>query len=282
MVTIMHKFHGTRLLLAVLLAGTFALLIPSLAQPVTTFKVLVFSKTAAFRHGSIGAGIAAIQELGSANSFAVDTTEEAARFTDANLAQYDVVVFLSTTGDVLNATQQAAFERYIRAGGGYVGIHSASDTEYAWPWYGSLVGAYFKGHPSGTQRATINVENRAHPSTAHLGATWQRTDEWYSFQSNPRSRVQVLATLDESFYTPDQNEYRMGDHPIAWYHLYDGGRSWYTAGGHTTASFSEAAFRQHILGGIRWAAGVTEQPTPQPTTSPQPLANKQYLPLTRR
>src|SRR6188768_2478072 len=150
-------------------------------------RVLVFSKTAAFRHGSIPAGVQAIRELGTANAFAVDATEDAAAFTDENLARYDAVVWLSTTGDVLDAPQQAAFERYIQAGGGYAGVHAASDTEYTWNWYGGLVGAYFSGHPD-PQSATVEVADHAHPSTKHLPARWTRSDEWYNFQSNPRGK----------------------------------------------------------------------------------------------
>ena len=181
-------------------------------------RVLVFSKTAAFRHGSIPAGVQAIRELGTANQFAVDATEDAAAFTDENLARYDAVVWLSTTGDVLDAPQQAAFERYIQAGGGYAGVHAASDTEYTWNWYGGLVGAYFSGHPD-PQSATVEVADHAHPSTKHLPARWTRSDEWYNFQSNPRGKVHVLATLDETTYTGGG----MGtDHPIAWCQLLPG------------------------------------------------------------
>ncbi|MGH1364892.1 MAG: ThuA domain-containing protein [Calditrichia bacterium] len=215
------------------------------------FKVLVFSKTAGFRHGSIPDGIAAIQLLGMQNLFDVDATENAADFTDANLAQYDAVIFLNTTGDVLNDTQQEAFERYIRANGGFVGIHAASDTEYGWPWYGDLVGAYFDSHPN-IQTAEIVVADRFHPSTTVLPERWQRNDEWYNFQSNPRGDVHILATLSENSYSGGNMGY---DHPIAWCHEYDGGRAWYTAGGHTNASYSEPDFLQHILGGIRFAAG---------------------------
>ncbi|WP_452176640.1 ThuA domain-containing protein [Georgenia satyanarayanai] len=221
------------------------------------FSALVFSKTAGFRHGSIPAGIAAIEELGEEHGFSVDTTEDGADFTTENLAQYDVVVWLSTTGDVLNAQQQTAFEQYIQDGGGYAGIHAASDTEYDWPWYGDLVGAYFASHPPGTPTATVVVEDPAHPSTAHLPALWERTDEWYNYRENPRGDVHVLASLDESTYSPGNNA--MGaDHPIAWCHDYDGGRSWYTGGGHTNESFSEPEFRQHILEGLRTAAGVVD------------------------
>lgn len=220
------------------------------------FSVLVFSKTAGFRHGSIPFGIAAIEELGEANHFAVDATEDSTQFTDENLAQYDAVIWLSTTGNVLNDDEQGAFERYIQAGGGYVGIHAASDTEYDWPWYGELVGAYFAGHPQ-NQTATIKVEDHAHPSTNHLEDEWERYDEWYNFQSNPRGEVHVLASLDETSY--DAGGTAMGhDHPIAWCQNYDGGRAWYTGGGHTNESFSEPEFREHLLGGIQTAAGAID------------------------
>ena len=188
-------------------------------------------------------------------------TEDSSAFNDANLEQYEVVIFLSTTGDVLNPSEQAAFERYIQAGGGYAGIHAASDTEYDWPWYGSLVGAYFNNHPAGTPTATVKVEDPAHPSTAGIQRRWQRTDEWYNFRTNPaanpRTKLHVLASLDETTYTPGNGS--MGtEHPIAWCQDYDGGRSWYTGMGHTEASFVDPAFLGHILGGIQTAAGVVD------------------------
>jgi type 1 glutamine amidotransferase len=216
-------------------------------------RILVFSRTAGFRHSSIEPGIAALRNLGDANGFAVDATEEAGQFTTANLSRYKAVVFLSTTGDVLDGEQQAAFRTYIRNGGGFAGIHAAADTEHDWPWYGELVGATFASHPEPAQ-ARIRVENRDHPSTRTLPDPWIRFDEWYDFQQNPRSRgVTVLLALDEASYPGGQ----MGnDHPIAWYHEHEGGRAWYTAGGHTDASFSEPAFLEHLLGGIRYAAGV--------------------------
>jgi glucose/arabinose dehydrogenase len=218
------------------------------------FDVLVFSRTVAFRHDSIDEGIAAIQQLGAANNFTVTATEDPTRFTAANLAQYEAVVFLSTTGDVLNATQQAAFEQYIAAGHGYVGIHSAADTEYDWGWYGGLVGAYFDNHPS-IQQATISVADRVHPATAPLPLRWTRTDEWYNYRLNPRGDVHVLMTLDESTYTGGTMGY---DHPIAWCHAYGGGRAFYTGIGHTASSYSETLVRQHLLGGIRYAAGAVQ------------------------
>ena len=217
------------------------------------YKVLVFSATAGFRHPSITNGIAAIQALGATNNFTVDATEDATWFTDANLAQYKAVIFLCTTGDVLtNATQEAALQHFIEAGGGWVGIHSAADTEYAWSWYGGLVGAYFASHPA-IQQATVKVADRVDPSTSMLPKRWVRTDEWYNFQTNARASVHVLATLDETTYSGGTMGF---DHPIAWSQNYDGGRAWYTAGGHTPESYSEPLFLAHLLGGIQFAAGV--------------------------
>ena len=240
---------------AALLAGA---LIVAPAQPSAAvdapYDVLVFSKTAGFRHDAIPAGIQAIRELGAANAFTVTATEDAAAFSTANLAQYEAVVFLNTTGDVLTNTQQAAFETYVRAGGGYVGVHAAADTEYGWPFYGNLVGAYFASHPA-IQQANVKVENRAHAATADLPQTWTRTDEWYNYQTNVRSSARVLATLDESSYSGGG----MGaDHPHAWCKAYEGGRSFYTGGGHTQQSYAEPGFRAHLLGGIRYAAGRTK------------------------
>lgn len=236
--------------------GMLLLAVSHLASAHEEFNLMVFSKTAGFRHTSITNGIQMIQALGASNHFAVTATEDATAFTDANLALYSAVVFLSTTGDVLDTNQQASFERYIQAGGGYVGIHSASDTEYSWPWYGQLVGAYFQDHPA-QQTATTLVADRVHPSTIGLPERWERFDEWYNFQSNPRGSVHVLATLDESTYSPGGGA--MGyDHPIAWCHQFDGGRAWYTGAGHTESSYAEPLFQQHVLGGILWAAGAEE------------------------
>ena len=223
-------------------------------------RILVFSRTCGFRHKSIPDGIAALREIG-AGRWDMDATEDAAAFTADNLARYRAVVFLSTTGNVLDAAQQGAFESYVRGGGGWAGIHAAADTEYDWPWYGRLAGAWFLGHPK-VQQATVRVEDRAHASTSMLPADWRRTDEWYSFRRNPRGDVRVLATLDERTYDPERTP--MGaDHPIAWCHEFEGGRAWYTAGGHTAESFREPLFRDHLRGGIEWAMGT---PAPAPAS----------------
>jgi type 1 glutamine amidotransferase len=227
--------------------------VASAAQPAPVrYRVLVFSRTAGFRHDSIPDAIAAIRALGDQNGFLVDATEDPTVFTNSGLAAYSAVSFLLTTGDILEDSQQAAFERYIAAGNGFVGVHSAADTEYDWPWYGGLMGAYFASHPD-VQPAVVHREDANDPSTVFLPDDWVRTDEWYNFQSNPRDTddMHILATLDESSYSGGA----MGDHPIAWYHAYAGGRAWYTAGGHTRESYSEPLFLQHLLGGIEYAAG---------------------------
>jgi type 1 glutamine amidotransferase len=223
-----------------------------------SYKVLVFSKTTGFRHASIPDGIEAIKELGSENHFSVDATEDASAFTQDNLRQYKAVIFLSTTGVVLNDAQRQAMENYIHGGGGFVGIHAASDTEYSWPWYGKLVGAWFSNHPPGTHPATVRLEDADDPSTSSLPLTWTRTDEWYNFRTNPRdSGVHVLATLDESTYAGGTMH---GDHPISWRHEFDGGRSWYTAMGHTKESYHDPLFLFHLLGGIEYAAQTDGMP----------------------
>ncbi|MET7678621.1 ThuA domain-containing protein [Streptomyces seoulensis] len=227
---------------------------PAAAQPTGTGRVLVFSKTAGFRHDSIPDGVAAVQQLGATDGLTVDATEDATAFTTRNLRRYDAVVFLSTTGDVLNPTQQRAFEGYIRQGGGYVGVHAAADTEYDWPFYGGLAGAWFDSHPA-IQPATVVVEDHAHPSTATLPTRWERTDEWYNYRSDPRERAHVLASLDESSYSGGTMN---GDHPIAWCQSYQGGRAFYTGGGHTRESYADPAFRAHLLGGLRWATGAAQ------------------------
>jgi len=220
-------------------------------------KVLVFSKTAGFHHESIPEGIEAIVKLGAENDFEVDTTTQAEMFTEENLAQYSAVLFLSTTGDVLNNYQEADFERYIQSGGGYMGIHAAADTEYDWSWYGNLVGGYFVDHPGindpnpNVQAGKVTVVDASNASTSFLPTPWERTDEWYSYQKmNPD--VKVLLTLDEDSY---KGGFDMGEHPIAWFHDYDGGRAFYTGGGHTNESFTEELYLKHILAGIEYAIG---------------------------
>ncbi|MRG48854.1 ThuA domain-containing protein [Chitinophaga sp. SYP-B3965] len=213
-------------------------------------RLLVFSKTAGFRHDAIPVGKLAMLQMGAENGFDVDTTEDASVFTAKNLKRYKAIVFLSTTGNILNDEQQAAMESYIKKGGGYVGIHAATDTEYDWPWYNQLVGAYFLSHPN-QQTATLQVVDRTHPATKHLDATWIRKDEWYNFKSIVPG-LHVLIKIDEKSYTGGKNG---DDHPMSWYREFDGGRMFYTELGHTKESYKEEAFLKHVLGGIEYVIG---------------------------
>ncbi|WP_143304615.1 ThuA domain-containing protein [Chitinophaga vietnamensis] len=214
-------------------------------------RVLVFTKTMGFRHASIPAGIAAIQKLGAANGFAVDTTENADKFNEDTLAQYAAVIFLNTTGDVLNNYQEADFERYIQAGGGYAGIHAATDTEYDWGWYNHLAGAYFQSHPPGVHPATIHIIDKNFEATKGLPEDWKHTDEWYNFKKVDTT-THVLMKVDETTYEGGNMH---NNHPVSWYHEYDGGRAFYTALGHTEECYTDSLFLKHILGGIKYAIG---------------------------
>ena len=240
-----------------LLLITVVLLTFSCSKKEGKAKILVFSKTAGYHHESIAEGNVAIEKLGSLNNFDVDTTTDAAMFTEDTLKKYAAVVFLSTTGDVLNYLQEAAFERYIQAGGGYMGIHAAADCEYDWGWYGRLVGGYFLSHPGindtfpNIQPGILNVIDKENIATKFLPAEWKRTDEFYSFKKLSKD-TKILLKIDEKSYHGGAN----GDnHPMAWYHAYDGGRAFYTALGHTKESFSEDNYLKHILGGIQYAIG---------------------------
>ncbi|NSL90742.1 ThuA domain-containing protein [Chitinophaga sp. Mgbs1] len=213
-------------------------------------KILVFSKTAGYHHASIPAGIAAIRELGQQHHFQVDTTTAAEWFTTKQLGTYKAVVFLNTSGEVFDSTQKAAFIAYIRQGGGYMGIHAASTTEYNWPWYGQLAGAWFNGHPK-PQEAVVTVTDIRHIAVSHLPARWRWTDEWYNFKALP-ANVRVLLEVDETTYNGGKHG---AFHPVAWCGGFDGGRSFYTALGHSTDAWRDTLFLQHILGGIRYAMG---------------------------
>jgi len=214
-------------------------------------KVLIFCKTTGYHHMSIAVGIPAIMKMGQENNFDVDTTTDATKFTYDNLKQYKAVIWLSTTGDVLNDAQQAEFEKYIHKGGGYVGVHAATDTEYGWQWYGNLVGAYFKSHPSVQQTATLHIVDPNFIATKGLPAEWSRLDEWYNFKWI-EDGLHILITIDEKTYNGGAN----GDnHPMSWYHEFEGGRAFYTALGHTDASYADPLYLGHLLGGIKYAMG---------------------------
>ncbi len=211
-------------------------------------KVLIFSKTVGFHHESIAAGIVAIQKMANENDFAVDTTTDSNLFTNENLKKYSAVIFLSTTGNVLDSLQQKAFEHYIRDGGGFVGVHAATDTEYDWSWYGHLVGAYFKSHPK-IQQATLDVVNHHFAGTKNLPGRWSRTDEWYNYKWIAAD-LTVLIKIDESTYLGGENG---KNHPMCWYHNFDGGRAFYVEMGHTDASYFEPEYLRLLLSGIQYA-----------------------------
>jgi type 1 glutamine amidotransferase len=243
-----HHARAAALLLALCSVATASSC--PFAESKVTPRVLVFSRTTGYRHESIAAGKAAIMKMGREwNYWIVDTTEDAGHFTDETLKRYHAVVFLNTSGDVLDPDQQAAFERYVRGGGGFAGIHSAADTEYEWPWYGRLVGAYFASHPE-IQQATFSVASATHTSTHLLPARFEHRDELYNFRQLPTG-VEVLLTVDESTY---QGGAHGATHPMAWYHEFEGGRAFYTALGHTAESYSDPRVYTHLRGGINSAA----------------------------
>lgn len=211
-------------------------------------SILVFSKTVEYRHESITEGKKALLKMGRENGWIVDTTENASVFTKNQLSKYRVVIFLNTTGNILDSIQQIAFQNFIRKGGGFVGIHGATDTEKEWPWYNGLVGAYFKNHPK-PQDAWYHVVKKSHPAVSFMPDSLRRFEEIYNFYSFKKDLVKVILTVDEKTYSggnmPDY-------HPIAWHHTYDGGRAFYTAWGHHPETFKEELFLKHILGGIMW------------------------------
>jgi uncharacterized protein len=227
-------------------------------------RVLVFSDTNGYRHASIPVGVATVKQLGAQNGFAVDATEDRTYFLGPTLRRYDAVIFLNTVGDVLGKRNQRALKRFVKRGGGYVGIHAAADTEHEFPFYGGIVGARFKSHPL-QQSATFVNEAPGHPATRHLAPQFSVFDEFYSFNRNPRKYVRVLLSVDESTYAQDPNTTWlpggtpttgvMGDHPMAWCHDRLGGRSFYTALGHEPHLFLLDWFRKHILAGIQYATG---------------------------
>jgi cytochrome c len=214
-------------------------------------RVLVFSKTKGYRHESIDTAKIALMNMGKQNDFIVDTTEVAEDFNEANLKKYNAVVFLSTTGDVLNQAQQNEFMRFIQAGGGYVGIHAAADTEYEWWWYGKLVGAYFKSHPKQQNAVLKKVNEFKQAKEDKLPKEWKRWDEWYNYKKISPD-INVLYNLDEGSYEGGENG---NNHPITWYHDFDGGRAFYTGLGHTNESYSDPLFLSQVLMGLQYAMG---------------------------
>ena len=234
-----------------ILAGAMTACSGSASEDESGEEILVFTRAAAFRHPSIGAGVAAVRELASEADVEVTVTERPQAFTRRGLSEYDAVVFLSTTGDVLDDRQQEALEGFIRGGGGFAGIHAASDSEYDWPWYGQLVGAYFASHPPQIRTGTLIVVEEGHPATVGLPSRWVWDEEWYEFR-DVQPGLSVLLEVDETTYKTAAEDPLPTPRPIAWYREFDGGRTFYTALGHAAEAFSEPAFRSHVWGGIAW------------------------------
>jgi cytochrome c len=235
----------------------FAALVAACATNAFAIRVLVFSKVAddAYRHSSIPNGIAAIHEIGVANGWQVDDTIDARAFNPKSLAKYDVIVWNNTGGDILDDGERTAFEDFIHHGGGFVGVHEAApwagSKDVSWPWYEGLVGAHFKQHPEGTRTANVTGASGQHPSTKGIPNPWSHTDEWYEWieDPSPARGMHILLYVDEKSYGRGT-----GQHPVAWCHEYEGGRAFYTALGHTEASYGEADFRTLLAGGIEWAS----------------------------
>jgi hypothetical protein len=223
------------------------------------FNALLFTRTDGWHHQSISVGVEAIKELGQRHVFGVDWQDSPRVFSEGNLDKYDVIIFLSTTGNILNDEQQAVMEKFIQKGGGFVGIHAASDTEYGWEWYTQLVGRMFEIHPL-NQTTRVTVVDRNFPGTERMPDSFLWTDELYEFQDEAVGGLNYILTIDESYYNVqppwgDRKTEGMGDfHPVSWYHNFDGGRSFYTALGHMSETFSDKLFMEHIFGGIYWAA----------------------------
>lgn len=223
------------------------------------FNVMLFTKTNGWHHNAINDGVTAFDQMSKKYHFDYEWHEDPARFNDDNLKQFDVIVFLLTTGNILNEEQQKSMERFVQSGKGFVGIHSASDTEYDWLWYKKLVGRNFKIHPV-IQTAKLQVLKPDFPGLELVPNSFFWTDEWYEFGKENTKDLTYILAVDEKSYSPiaDWNTVKgsgMGDfHPIAWYHNYDGGRSFYTGLGHIGASYQDTFMQNHLFGGLYWAA----------------------------
>jgi len=237
---------------------------PALPADIARPAILVFSKTNAFRHEeAIPVANALFEQMAADNGWGYFQTENGAAFSPEILARFDAVVFNNVSGDVFTSDQRAAFQSFVEAGGGYVGIHAAGDNSHeAWGWYMTdIIGTTFTGHPMDPQfqQATVRIEDRTHPATDHLQPEWVRTDEWYSFDRSPRDvpGVNVLATLDERTYDPGSffgTELAMGaDHPIIWWRCAGKGRVLYSALGHTAESYAEAEYVALLQDAIGWS-----------------------------
>lgn len=218
-------------------------------------NILVFSKTSGFRHASISSGLKMLSDQSKEQNWVITATEDASLLRDDFLARFDVAVFLNPTGDAICDDGQTAFEKFMKSGKGFVGIHAAADFEYEWAFYGNLNAGYFLTHPP-AQKATVIFENFDHPAMKPFEGmkTYTTVDEWYSFKENPRSKANVLARLDESTIKANDDKWKMGDHPLIWWNDKDGIRSFYTVFGHTHEAFQDKLIIEHITNAINWSA----------------------------
>ena len=220
---------------------------PPAPPSVPPLRVLAVTATAGFRHDSIPRARQVLQSLALQSAeFIITFTENLGDLTATQFAQVEIVMFLLTSGELpLSDAQKAALIGFVNGGGGFIGVHSATDTLYDWADYGRLVGAYFKEHPW-TQDATVRVENATHASTRTLGASFRLMEEYYTFRENPRPNVQVLLSLDAASVSAS------GDFPLSWAHAFGNGRSFYSALGHFESTWNDIRFQQHMAGAIRW------------------------------
>lgn len=250
----MNKLHY------ILIALIMTLTVNALSQQKETIKILAFSKTAGYRHSAIPQSLTTIGQLAGENGWKVTATEDSLMFSPEKLKNIDLVLFVHTTKDILDKKGQEALRKFVMNGGGLLALHTGADTEYEWPWYVEAIGASFVGHPP-SQEGKLIIEDRSHPATEHFpDTTWIITDEWYSFDRNPRENVNVLISIDENSYDVDDNRWfegaqqRMGDHPLVWYKEVGKGKVFQTALGHEPGLYHNPLFLKHLEGAIKWTA----------------------------
>jgi type 1 glutamine amidotransferase len=210
---------------------------------------LLFTRTVGKRHASLQPGIDAFESLARVEGWTVTHSEDGASFSTERLARHGVVILLNTTGDVLDPAQRESFESFVAQGGGVLAIHASAVIEFDWPWYESLIGARCAGHPE-PQRGTLVVEDAEHPAMRGIPQRWSVHEQWYDFEHNPRGKVHVLASVDESSYEGGKR----GDHPLIWCHEALGGRVLYSGLGHDSALYADPLFMDHVAAAVRWCA----------------------------
>ncbi|MHC2992696.1 carbohydrate-binding protein [Pontibacter sp. HJ8] len=202
-------------------------------------RVLIFSKNPLEQQTNAEAA-AALAAYVQQQGIAVDTTTNSAYLAEDSLMRYGTVVFLNTSRDVLETRQQNEIERFVQAGGGFVGIHAAPGSRYQWPWYNNMFGTLQEQQPDSLLASNVNLQlvEAEDALTQGLPKKWSQSDRLYKFASKDAASNLLV--------TADQQE------PVSWYREYDGGRMFYTAAGGTAASYKQDEFLQHLLAGIRY------------------------------